>query len=254
MNYFPLNYQNEIKYLRKSKIQEYDIRNGGYSITISENLIDDKDVLEELEVADRHQKHIILGNYAKEHKEYTKALHEGFRKYVTAFVTLNGLDLENVLTINKDSVTLFDIPKTIERTKFKKAEFTLRGTWSSYLRLGKLVFYINKDEHLIKGTSIEKIEGTLLEEVLTILRMREELTPLDASKYLKELRQAYVNLELEDSYYRELSALGSYSMKDARLGGDIVRSRYVLDDDPSSLDITYNYNNILVPLCALFAE
>lgn len=251
----PLNYKNKsINYIRKTNILEYDIRNGGYSVTVSDSLIEDEDTLEDLILADRHEKHIILGNYIKDNPEYIKILHNGFRKYTTLFCKTNNISMDDILTIAKDSVTFFSkkASKSFERI-FNEVEFTERGLWSSYLSLGQMELFCTDDAYKFKGISDKMIiEGTLLEEALTLMRMNETLDKKSVSKYMTEIRQAYVNRELDDSYYRELSPLGGFHYNSFSLPTMGITSEFALCE-PEELDITYNYNKIIIPLCQVFA-
>lgn len=250
---FALNYTSDIRYLRNKVIEEYDIKSGGYSITISENLIEDKKLITRLKASNKSERQILLGLYIREHKEFTKLLHNGFRKYITAFVSLNNMSKNNVLSVKKDSVTFFD--SKIVRTKFKQAEFTCRGTFTSYLKIGKLEFYLNSKtkQKVLKGITLNSFSETLIEEVFTIMSLAEFQKKDVIENYITELRQAYVTHQLTDQYYKELSANNGYLLKNP-LTGFTMYSDFPFDEESffNEIDISYNYRNILMPLFEVF--
>ena len=249
-NYLPLSYKSEISYIRNKVIEEYDMRRGGYSITLSEGLIEDEGVLNDLAMANKHDKQIILGLYAKNDKEYVKALNNGFRKYVTAFAKYNSLSQDNILSIKKDSLTFFN--GKIIRTKFKQVLFTKRGEYTSMLRIGNLEFYINSKtkERLLKGITIDDYKETLIEEIFKVLELAELPDPKKLHFRLSEIRDAYIHKRLTDSYYRELSVHNAYLLRNS-ISGFTMYSKTPLQEGDAffdETDITYNYRRVLMPL------
>ena len=247
---YPLSYKSDICYLRNKKIEEYDMRSGGYSITISEELIDDEELLHRLKLSNKTERQILLGLYAKKDKEFVRALNAGFQKYVTAFIDLNKIPKNNVLFIKKDAVTIF--ASKINRTKFKKVLFTKRCEFTSFLRLKNLEFYYNgkTDEKLLKGISLDSYNDTLIEEIFKVMKLAEHSTKEVVANRLASIRHAYVTKQLADGYYRELSSTNAFLLnKD--LVGNTVYSKLPLDEDDAffdDIDISYNYVNILMPL------
>lgn len=255
MKLYPLSFKNNIKYMRNKRIFEYDMESAGYSLTISEKLITDEKLLEKLKFANKKERQIILGLYAKDNKDFVKELNDAFRKYISAFIHLNDIKESNILYIKKDSVTFFNTTD-IKKTKFKKAKFTKRQEFTSHLCIDKLEFYYNgnTDTCLLKGINLKDYSGTLIEEIFKIMKIAEFASADSISNHLKELRSAYINKELQDSYYRELSNMHAYRLKDG-INGNKVYSNYPLevdDDFFNAVDINYNYIYILLPLFEIF--
>ena len=250
---FPLIFKSDIKYLKNKRIKEYDIVSGGYNISKAEGLVEDEDLQLKLDKSDKKKRQILLGLYARDNKNFTKNLHEGFRKYVNAFIVLNEINESNIVAINKDSVLLYN--SNINRLKFKNVRFTCRGEYTSYLKLGNLQFFYSSvtKEKLVKGISIDSIKETLLEEVFTVLALAEANPREKVFKYLYDLRQSYVRKELTNTYYKELSSNNGYKF-DRVVAGMQFYAENVTEDDVifDQLDITYNYKNIIIPLCDIF--
>lgn len=255
MKVYPLSFKNNIQYVRNKRIFEYDMESAGYSLTISEKLITDEKILFDLKRASKKQKQIILGLYARQNKEFVSALNDAFRKYITAFITLNNIKESNLLFIKKDSVTFFSSP-TITKTKFKKARFTKREEFTSFLVIDKLEFYYNgkTNKRLLKGIKLDDYSGTLVEEIFKLMKLAEFGSKSSIEQRLKEIRSAYINKELQDSYYRELSTMNGYRLT-SDLNNNRVYSTYPLelgDGFFDDININYNYINILLPLFELF--
>jgi hypothetical protein len=238
----------DVVYLRNKRIIEYDIVEGGYSVARNEKLLS-RDFLRRLARLDKKRRHIEIGIYSGEHKEFTKSLFAGFRKYVKLFREENGVENEKVLSIKKDSITLYDT--NIETTRFGEyVEFTLRETATSYLLLGKKEFFLNSKtgKFWYKGfdSELDPVE-TLLEEVRKVLEFAEYKDRRFLFEYIKEIRQAYVGRELCHSYYKELGPNAAYRLTSS-MKGYTVFIEHADDESVDDLDISYNYENILLPL------
>ena len=252
---YPLSFKSNIKYIRNKRIFEYDIVSAGYSLTISEKLITDEELLTKLFEANKKERQILLGLYAKNNKTFVKELNDAFRKYITAFIYLNNIKDSNILYIKKDSITFFD-NLDVTRTKFKQAIFTKREEFTSHLRIDKLEFYYDSstNKSLVKGIGLKDYTGTLLEEIFRIMKIAEFSPKSVVENNLKTLRLAYVNRELEDSYYRELSSMNAFQLNN-NIAQNRVYSTHALQSDDAffeDVNINYNYIHILMPLFEIF--
>lgn len=253
MELFPLNYSSDILYIKNKTIREYDMQSGGYSIAISENLInDDEELLVRLKNADKKEKQILLGNYSKVDKEFTNKLHQNFREYVSGFITLNEIDRSKILRIAKDSV-LFYGTNEIKRTQLRKVHFTKRGEWTSYLKINNIIFLYDgkNDSWDIRGVGkIENFENSLLEFVINLLKINEN-NPKIIPSLLRDFREDYVNRNLFYEFYRQMNNNSLFQWKTKVNGKDAYTN--ILDDSlVSMIDINYNYINVIIPLCQIF--
>lgn len=247
-----LNYLNtDIVYLRNKKIEEYDIREGGYSVALNEGLFDD-DFKEYLATLNKHERHVAIGKHSIDNKEFTKELHAAFKKYIALFIATNEINPDNILSIKKDSITVYS--SDVYKRKSKHVEFIKKGAATSYLLLNKKEFFFNNHDSLavIKGLSDTVLsEGTIVGFIFDLLKKAEYINKDKLYEMLYELRQAYVTLELTASYYRELNSVNAYKVKE-RLGEFEVYLEQVSDDRVSMLDIRYNYVAYILPLLKIF--
>lgn len=249
---FPLIYKSDILHLKNKVIYEYDIQSGGYNVSKAEGLLDDE-LQERLDKADKKRKQIILGLHARDDKSFTKKLHAGFQKYVNLFIDENDINKDKVIAINKDSVLFYDC--IIKYNKFSNVKLTCRGRFSSYLKLGNLQFFYNGSDRtkLVKGITLEDYSNTLIEEVFTVMALSESTDIRTVRRHLYDVRQKYVNKVLSNSYYMELGSMQGYKINTSIAGMSFYTSDLEeVEEFFDLVDITYNYKNIIIPLCNIF--
>jgi hypothetical protein len=248
---FPLNFLNKnIIYLRNKKIEEYDIQQGGYSCALKYELLSDGEIVL-LSNFNKKERHIYLGNKAKEERNFTKELHECFRKEIDNFIEINEIPHSNILSIKKDSITFYN--SKIKNTNFEEVIFTQRSYFTSYLLVNKYEFYINgrTNETLYKGLNISNIQYTLIEEIFNILRISESKNNSLIFDILKEIRIEYLNLNLDNSYYKELNSINKFKLKQT-ICDNVYYLDNIDDNQINDIDISFNYLNIILPLIQIF--
>lgn len=240
----------DILMLKNRVIQEYDIIEGGYSVARNNGLLP-KAFLKRIAGLTKKERHIEIGKYSINNKEFTRDLQEGFREYMALFREENAIDDERVLSIKKDSITLFNSP--VRNLKFDNVEFSLRETSTSYLLLNKKEFYLNSKTggFFYKGLeSGTEVKDNLVEEIKSIMGFNEYKNKQFVFEYLQELRESYVTLDLAHTYYRELNSIHMYKLTE-RLGSNDVYCDFIDDTMIESIDISFNYENYLQPIIRL---
>jgi hypothetical protein len=122
------------------------------------------------------------------------------------------------------------------------------------LKVNKLEFYINgiTGKHELKGISMDSYKETIIEEIFKILVLAEHNDRRLVNRRLAELRNAYINRELTDNYYRELSPNGGFLIKESLTDNSTVYSSIPFNANDEGffdeIDITYNYRHILLPI------
>lgn len=241
----------ELIYLRNKNIVEYDITQGGYNCALKYDLLNSKDKLI-LESLDKHDRHVYLGNIAKEDRGFTKDLHLAFRTEIDNFIGYNEIDDSNILSIKKDSITFYN--STISETIFENVEFTQRHLFSSYLLVNKIEFYLNSrtNTFLYKGLPELDITDTLIEEIKKLLTIKESSTDKKIFFLLKEMRDEYLKKNLYHTYYKELNAINAYKIKLTLANNSYYCKDMLTEELFDQLDISYNYLNIILPLINTF--
>ena len=129
-----------------TRIVEYDMRSAGLNLIIYYKLLPEEQI-QELQRMEKHAKDVKIGLLQKHNKEFTKQLSEAFAQARKMFFEANGLSEENVLAIKKDAIFTMDVYPS--QTAFDNLEFVPKNTYSSFLYLNKLEFYVNTKLRLI---------------------------------------------------------------------------------------------------------
>ena len=126
------NYINpDFLYLKNVNITEWDIKSAGLSVLKFRKLLP-KEELMQLEQMDKHSRTVKEGLLQKNHPEIAEEIINTLAKAREAFVLLNHITEEQILSIKKDA--MFLINKTPETTVIKDA-FTFRkqGVYTSLI-------------------------------------------------------------------------------------------------------------------------
>lgn len=239
------NYLNEnYHYLKNVTITEYDIKSAGFSVLKYRKLLPE-DELEKLSKMDKHTRTVKEGLLQKEYPKIAEEIIETLSKARQAFVILNKIPEEAILSIKKDAIFLINQnpTKLIIKDVF---EFRKKNTYSSYIQLpGKKEFYYNNREDFIdvKGIQKESVEAQsnfLLRDIKNFLRSGEKVSQEVLFSIFKSYRNKYLNRELPIETYRELDSslyrIKNYTMKS-------IDSDLLID-----IDISQNYMSYILPL------
>lgn len=243
---YPMLYTNlEYVHIRNKTIEEFDIVQGGYNIALYNNLLTE-DEQNDLRFLSKHERHVYIGNRSKD-KEFTEKLFKGFIKSITEFRRLNNIQNDSILSIKKDAITI--INTKIHKPNIDNIQFVSKGKATSYFNINKKeFFYNNEDDSLVvKGLNDLVVKNhPLIHELKYLIKLSEYAKKNDIFKYLQELRHAYLNRDLTNEYYSELSPLSAYKLNTNSIQGTFY-SKYINDDNILDVDISYNYINFILP-------
>ena len=240
-------------YITSARIVEYDIKSAGFNILINAGVLDQK-TINKLNSLEKHERHIQIGLLQKKNKEYNKIINDGLEKFRLLFIEANDIKEENILSVKKDA--LFIINKNIKYTKFENIEFRCKNKYSSYYRIRSIVeFYYNKRENKldIKGINSNKefikLHKNYMIKFLKKLFSLNEINKNSSLEYLFDFSYKYCNRKLDINYYREFNSKSLYRLNFKPLGGlDLATD---LEFEKDMINITYNYNYIIMPLLKL---
>ena len=234
-------------YIVSASIKEYDMRDAGFNILISEGALNQR-TIDYLAGLPKQVRKIKLGLMQKENKELTKIQNEGFRKYRKLFLEANELTDDNIISVHKDAIIV--VNKRITKTKFDTVEFRPKERYSSYYHINNCEYYYSKltNDLSIKGlgksTSKPYIyhKEYMIKTIKKIIKLNE-VSRKSACIYLRDFMDKYRKMELKMEYYRELNNTPYFTY---------ILFDHVLqleDPDPileDCIDINYNYDNILM--------
>jgi len=244
-------------FIINSEIIEWDIKSANLSIIKEYNLLSEGKI-EKIEKMDKQDRVIFVGKEMAKDPAFSKILEESFNSIIDKFIELNDLDKNyDVLTIKRDAV--FIINKKPLVTKIgNNINFIPKNTYTSFIYIKPYEFYFTNNGNIeIKGlsknfeTEIKPLhENGILEFLndVVAIAVNSNMNFKKMNTYLSEFVTAYKNRELPFDYYREFNASSKfkYVMYENEMLMDNIDDS-ILD----SIDIQYNYINIILPLIQL---
>jgi hypothetical protein len=239
------NYLNKnILYLKNTEITEYDITSAGFSVLKFQKLLSEEEI-KEFSLFSKEKRNIKIGLKIRKNPLIGESIINTLTNVRKAFVILNHIYSEDILSIKKDA--FFLIKKIPEKLIIKDFfQFKKKETYTSYLYLNKKEFYYNsfKNELEIKGLS-EKTKNVqnnyFLNDIKNFLRSSEKLDGEQLFFYIKNYRKKYLNKELPLDTYRDIDAGGKFKIK-------TYYSENISEKEKDILDISQNYINYLLPI------
>ena len=245
-----------IDFLFGTEIIEYDMQSAGLSLIKEFKLLPSEDIAV-LDKMDKKSKNVKIGLYQKD-KSFAKKLLECFVEARKRFIIGNELTEENVLAIKKDAIFVIDTP--IKNKDFGEIHFTSKNSYTSYIKLNKLEFYINTSTNTIdikglgQGDELEKVhelhDEYILKFIMKFTKLRENMVEKEVmTNYIANLCKKYRSRSLPVGFYRELGKGNSYALYD-----DVLEEVINVEDtsDIGNLIITYNYFSYILPLASLY--
>lgn len=256
-----MNYVNDgLPFLVNCMITEYDIKSGNTSVMRHYKLMPEE-VIQHLEQMTKEERVKAVGILQRNNKEFARNLEASFNLAVDEFLKQNDLDIDvDVLCVRRDAV--FVVNKAVPHPSIgEDIHFRPKHTYHASLQIGpKWHFFFEKDkpvkvDHFLQES--KDVKGALpklREGIMDFLREFVEIcesTNMDRGKvyaFLKDFATAYKEKRLDLEYYREFTtdALFHIHTEDEETYFDEL-PEYMIDD----LDISFNYRNIIIPLCEI---
>ncbi len=238
-----------IDHLKNVVITEYDLASGGLSV-IKENKLLSPKYIAELDGMEKEKKNIVIGKLQAKIPDLAKNMVIGFGKARQAFVDLNAIPDENILSIKKDAIFLVNCYNVVGQVS-ENLLFRAKNTYSSYIRLNNKEIYfsaITKDID-VKGLSDEAYslqKDFILKDISRFLSMSEKISEEQLYLNLKKYRSDYLNRNLPIETYRQLDTgifvVGNFEMK-------TVDDSYI-----DQIDISFNYQHYILPLIKILLK
>ena len=233
-----------IVYLFSRKIIEYDMKEAGYSL-IKEYQLLPKKYMNKLKEQTKDERKIYIGNLQKKNKDLVKSMNECFIEARRLFFVNNELSDDDILSIKKDAIFCL---RYCSNTNFgDNIGFREKNVYSSYCNIGKCEMYYNSRNMDIKGINSELLqyhENYMLRFIQTCFRHFETSTQETILRFMRRFIDDYKQLNLDIGYYRQFDINSQFILKE----DDGMFYDMYWDDKKEELDISYNYNNIIIPL------
>lgn len=226
-----------------SSVVEWDIRAANVSI-MEYYALAPPSAIARIKAQDKSQREIIVGKMQGKIKGFARALEDSFNKIVEEFIAANGLDYDtDVVSIKRDAVFVKDKP--VRYPTFGPVTFVPKNTYQHVLMIPGYEFYVNTQKTDVKGVSDESLDkhrDGMLDFIRNVVYSWHDTTTL--YRYMKQYCDAYKKKELDFDAYRRFD---SESCFDVVMGGDVMRMSEIDENDMEFLDISFNYEQIIIP-------
>lgn len=238
---------NSISAVFDTNIYEYDIESAGFNITREFKLLPSSDI-ERLTRMNKKDRHISIGMYQRDNKEYKENLKKGFISVRKFFFESNMLEDDDIINIRKDAIFTL---KECNVTTNGFINFRVKNVYSSYMRIDHLEFFFDRvnDSIDVKGIDDEtllKHKDGMMSFIRKFFIMMEDKDPRSINKIMKFINK-YKKRKLSVEYYKTFDVRSIYEELESDAIIEFDMETYD-EDDKENLDITYNYLKIIIPM------
>lgn len=238
------NYINpNIPYLFNSDITEYDMEDAGFSLTREFHLLEEAQI-ESLGRLRKERRTIEIGKIQGKNESFKNELKTAFGSARGLFFIENEIDINDLISIKKDAIITTKKCNTQQFGHY--INFRPKNKYSSYVQLEKgLEFYYNPNTLDVKGIGDSQLsyhEDYMINFIKKFFHKMETESEEVVISFIRRFIDKYKRKELEVGYYREFSNNPVYRTLDGSTFEDYW------DDGVQDLNITYNYNKILLKL------
>lgn len=239
-----------VLFFRKCCLREYDLKMANVNILFTEGAISRKqyDYYSNLP---KQKREIGIGYLLRDNPDLSKVLKNGFIKAREAFFRLNQIEDQEVLYIDKDSITLIDNYKEITPLKQRYTQvselldFRFKNEYNGYYKLTNGVDFLYYKNQVLENFRLKGLTETILpyhkdfmiSMILCIAEYAQFNTLKDCIRLVQDMYLKYTNFELEPEYYRELNTRNLYMFR-SNFSYTYFSKTYPMD--LSLLDISYN--------------
>ena len=235
----------DIPYIFNGEITEYDMKSASFSI-IKEYKLLSKDKIDILSRLEKEKRNKRVGIYQRDDEVFKEALKLGFIEARKSFFEANDLTQNDILSIKKDAIFT---TKKCKYCEFGEILFRPKNTYTSYVYLKTerkdLELFYSKDGLDVKGISNKKLEDHkeyMIEFLNQYFNKMETQSKSSVLQWLKRFLSKYKFKRLEVGYYR------SFDDRSIVINSDDSGGFVFEDGFSDSIDISYNYFNILLKL------
>lgn len=257
MNLYELNnYLIEDKYI-SDNIYEYDIKQANINMLYSYGKIS-------------YETYMMLSNSTKEYREITvgkmiayydelySTINDGIKESKKRFMISNNLKNENIVRISNDAVYVIS-PYPLKNTEFQlnpninhKIKFACKNHFNCFVHLFDVLLFMDfiDDENInvdIKGLGkLSYLHEPFISFLSEIFFYKQRANKNIVIQKYMEFYNAYINFDLDISYYRELNSASLFRFKsNNNTEGRILNifpNIYEKSLKKEDLDIGYNFN------------
>lgn len=205
-----------IQYMFRQNIVEYDMVAASLSISERFHLLDEK-LIEQMKLMPKEQRTRQVGLIQRDDKEFSEKLLKGIQEIRRKFLETNGLDEENVLSLHSDAI-LFSSKKTIV-DNIEGVQFLQKGSWSSYIRYDNIEMYYTNGYITYKNVPKDMLFQHTLGLNKHLIKVFDYMENYDEEvfSYLSKFQSSYLRDKLPGQFYVPFGKVGDTKISNMKL-------------------------------------
>lgn len=205
------------EWLINKQIREYDLSKANISLLLEYGFINKKKY-DEIFHMPREQREITVGLMQRDNPELAKGLSNCFKDARRRFFEINSINPDDVLYIDKDSITTINY--LVPHTRISEnLEFKLKTEYTSFYRLQFIdfLYYCNGsiETYRLKGAGKQvaiKHKDHFMQFLLALAYSAQTDSLENCIGMIREFYYQYTNRLLEKEMYRELNTRSMYKV------------------------------------------
>lgn len=215
---YKLQWFNEnIQYMFRKNIVEYDMQAASLSVSRRYNLLDEN-LLIQLENTPKEKRTVQVGLMQKHDKEFSDKMLSGIIQTRQEFLESNHLNNSNIICLHSDAV-IFEQSCAKIHDKIDCVQFIKKNQWSSYLRYNGIEMYYGDGHIDYKGIPRESLKYHTLGINKFLLQVFDMIENYDENiiPFLRKFQMRYMQDRLPEYYYIPFGRHGEHKRDNLKL-------------------------------------
>lgn len=234
---------NDFDYIPYANIVEYDIKAAGFNMLVQSGYLSKKEI-EKINSLPKSKRNVAVGLIQRDDKRASEIISKGLEKYRKLFMDENDITDSDILSIKKDAI--FVINKRVRNRTFDNIIFRKKRSYTSYYKLGKIEFYYDGKNDVL---DVKGLGGRRNDTIMSFLKKVFEINEYDnkkAKKFVYKFANKYRKGKVPFEAYKEFSLNPKYVLVYGAVFDELPD-----DVEIDDLDISYNYDNFIIPIIKL---
>lgn len=223
-------HNDQILYMFRKNIVEYDMQAASLSVSRRFKLIDETRLIQ-LEQMPKEQRTVQVGLMQKENKEFSERMIQGVIQTRQEFLDKNHIAENDILCCHSDAV-IFNQKKGHIHDSIDNVKFVNKNQWTSYMYYNGIEMYYADGFITYKGIPKEKLKMHTLginKYLIEIFQMIEDYDD-NIFKHMRKFQERYLLEKLPSYYYYPFGRNGGHKIANldlfAFLANVVLEDRY----------------------------
>ena len=209
-------FNENISYMFRKNIVEYDMQSASLSVSERFELIDPLR-LEQLRSMPKDQRVREVGLMQRSDKEFSERMLKGIVTTRQEFLDMNHIQEDDIICLHSDAIIFNQTTPIID--KVDNVQFVMKNNWTSYLRYGNVEIYYGNGVITYKGIPKEMLKFHTLGINKYLLQIFSMIESCDEGivSYMNKFQKRYLQDKLPDYFYISFGKQSAYKMENLNL-------------------------------------